>query len=357
MAFPSVKGTLAGGWMLLVPVGGVVGVPTTAQAVSLNVTAASPSGNGHLRVFPCGKPLPLVSSLNYVTGQNMAVAVWAGLGDSGKVCVYTSTASHVVVDVNGYLPTGADYNPLTPTRIADTRPGQPVAFPAVKTRLAAGAVLQVPVEGVAGVPKALGGFVVALSVTAADAFGGGHLRVYPCGSEVPLASNVNYVAGRNVANLVFVRTGEAGKVCVYTPTATHVIVDVNGYFGGMNTISVYNSGRVADTRPGQPVDFPTVKQMLPGGWMLQVPMPSSGVYADNPAVVLNVTAVSPTGAGHLRVFPCGQPLPPASSVNYAPGQIVANTVVIGMGPGLRVCVYTSTTTHIVVDISGKFLSY
>ena len=356
MAFPSVKGTLAGGWMLLVPVGGVVGVPTSAQAVMLNVTAASPSGNGHLRVFPCGKPLPLVSSVNYVSGQNMAVAVWAGLGDNGKVCVYTSTASHVVVDVSGYLPTGADYNALTPTRIADTRPGQPVAFPAVKARLAAGAVLQVPVEGVAGVPKSQFGTTVALSVTAVDSLGGGHLRVFPCGSAVPLASNVNYVAGRNVANLVFARTGEAGKVCVYTPTATHVVVDINGYFSGMNTIGVYYPIRFADTRPGQPVDFPVVKQMLPGGWMLQVPMAPLSSTKD-PAAVLNVTAVSPTGAGHLRVFPCGQPLPPTSSVNYAQGQIVANTVVTGLGTNDRVCVYTSTTTHIVVDVSGAFSNY
>ena len=41
------------------------------------------------------------------------------------------------------------------------------------------------------------------------------MRVYPCGSSRPNASNLNYVANSTVANAV-VTSVNAGKVCIYT---------------------------------------------------------------------------------------------------------------------------------------------
>lgn len=136
------------------------------------------------------------------------------------------------------LPAGAQIVPqaansyvaLTPTRLADTRPGQPVGFPAVKQRLAAGTTLQVPVEGVAGVPKSQFGSVAALTVTAVDPLAGRHLRVYSCGQVPPPASSVNYAPGQIVANTVVSGMGPGLKVCVYTSTTTHVLVDISGKF-------------------------------------------------------------------------------------------------------------------------------
>ncbi|MEP7047951.1 MAG: hypothetical protein ABI949_14775, partial [Ilumatobacteraceae bacterium] len=72
---------------------------------------------------------------------------------------------------------------------------------------------------------------VVLNVTVVDALGAGFVTVYPCGSARPLASSVNFVAGSTVANAVLVKVGDAGQVCVFTQSATHLVVDVNGYFG------------------------------------------------------------------------------------------------------------------------------
>ena len=45
-----------------------------------------------------------------------------------------------------------------------------------------------------------------------------------------MASNVNFVAGATVANSVVSGVGVGGAVCVFTPVATNLVVDVNGYF-------------------------------------------------------------------------------------------------------------------------------
>jgi hypothetical protein len=54
-----------------------------------------------MTVFPCGTPLPTASNLNYAAGQTIPNAVVAKIGAGGRVCIYTSSAANLVVDVNG----------------------------------------------------------------------------------------------------------------------------------------------------------------------------------------------------------------------------------------------------------------
>ena len=68
----------------------------------LNVTAVSPSSGGYLTVFPCGSSRPLASNLN-VVGEIVPNAVLAKVGTDGKVCLYTSAATDIVADVNGFV--------------------------------------------------------------------------------------------------------------------------------------------------------------------------------------------------------------------------------------------------------------
>ena len=58
-----------------------------------------------------------------LAGQHEAVAneVIAKLSPTGSICVFTSAAANVLVDVAGYLSTGGTYVAITPTRVADTR--------------------------------------------------------------------------------------------------------------------------------------------------------------------------------------------------------------------------------------------
>jgi hypothetical protein len=70
--------------------------------VFLNVVAVGPSGSGYLTVFPCGTTPPLASTGNYSTGDVAANAALAKIDVDGNVCVYTSAATDLVIDVNGY---------------------------------------------------------------------------------------------------------------------------------------------------------------------------------------------------------------------------------------------------------------
>ena len=56
------------------------------------------------------------------------------------------------------------------------------------------------------------------------------MTVHPGGEARPTASNLNYVAGQTIPNLVVAKVGAGGIVSIYTSASTHLIADVVGYF-------------------------------------------------------------------------------------------------------------------------------
>jgi len=87
---------------------GRCGIPATAKALSLNVTAVGSPGTGHLRLYPGNASPPLVATVNYSAGQtrgNNAIVMLASSG-TGTFTVKNFTpagAVHFIVDVNGYF--------------------------------------------------------------------------------------------------------------------------------------------------------------------------------------------------------------------------------------------------------------
>jgi hypothetical protein len=79
-----------------------------------------------------------------------------------------------------------------------------------------------------------------------------------------------------------------------------------------------------------------------------------GVGGDAGAVVLNVTVSDPQAAGFVTVFPCGSAQPNASSLNYVAGATVANAVVVKVGDGGQVCLFTQSATNLIADVTGYF---
>jgi hypothetical protein len=73
------------------------------------------------------------------------------------------------------------------------------------------------------------------------------------------------------------------------------------------------------------------------------------------AVVLNVTAVTPTVGTYLSVYPDGTAVPNASSLNTNAGQTIANLVTIPMETDGSVDVYNSLgVVDVVVDVQGYY---
>lgn len=89
-----------------VQVAGRAGVPVGAAAAVLNVTVADAQVAGFVTVYPCDAPRPLASNLNFVAGSTVPNAVVSKIAVDGKVCLFTSGATHLIADVNGYFPAG-----------------------------------------------------------------------------------------------------------------------------------------------------------------------------------------------------------------------------------------------------------
>ena len=86
-----------------IPVVGKFGVPMTATGTLINLAVTASDGPGFATVYECGKPVPTTSNINFGAGQtiaNMAVAI---PNITGELCVSTSVATHVIVDVLGYV--------------------------------------------------------------------------------------------------------------------------------------------------------------------------------------------------------------------------------------------------------------
>ena len=215
------------------PIASRVGVPESAAAAVLNVTAVNPSGGGFLTVYPCGGAVPQASNLNYLAGDIIPNAVIARIGNQGRICVFSNTETDVIVDVAGFFADDTSLRPLAnPTRLLDTRNPDGATIDGqhqATGRVAAGATYELVVTDRGGVPASAS--TVVLNVTAVSPAGSGFVTVYPCGQQRPLASNLNYAAGDIVPNLVLARVGGGGKVCLFTLATTDLVVDVAGYFG------------------------------------------------------------------------------------------------------------------------------
>jgi hypothetical protein len=111
--------------------------------------------------------------------------------------------------------------------------------------------------------------------------------------------------------------------------------------------------RVADTRnPPGPFGGP----FLAGGSTRGFAIPSGacGVPAAARAYSLNVTAVPKATLGFLTMFPCGQPLPLASTLN-SDGRVKAVAAVVPAGANGAVCAFATDDTDLVLDVDGYFV--
>jgi hypothetical protein len=100
---------LASGVVRVIAVAGACGVPASAKAVSINVTAVAPTGAGYVALWPADLAQPLTSVVNFPAGTtrgNNAILTLATDGGGGLAAVAAVAGGgtvHLVVDVNGYF--------------------------------------------------------------------------------------------------------------------------------------------------------------------------------------------------------------------------------------------------------------
>jgi hypothetical protein len=179
-----------------------------------------------------------------VRGQTVPNRVIVPVSASGQVSLYNLGGStDVAVDVGGWFTdntnasaSGASYVALSPSRICDTRPeGSAIAANECNHEGASAGTLgtmgsiPVDVSGVAGVP--FGAVAVVANFTVTDTTASSFLTVWPNGTTRPNASDLNWVAGETVPNLVVVQLGSGGANDAFNLAgSTDAIVDVEGYY-------------------------------------------------------------------------------------------------------------------------------
>lgn len=232
---PESGGPVPPGWVAHQPGAGetvrVAGIPTGASAAVVNVAADQAAGSGFLRTQATGATGLSTSNGNYVAGVASGTLSVVPVGADGTISVFTSNATHLVVDLMGYItgtgaPSARDglFVPLTPQRIFDTRGANAPIIASLTTRA-------VPVVG-SGAPVPAGATAVSFNVTSDAALGAGYVTIYPSDRNLPGISNLNYPAVDPRANAGMVRLSTGGGLNVLANQTTQVIIDVNGYFTG-----------------------------------------------------------------------------------------------------------------------------
>jgi sugar lactone lactonase YvrE len=201
------------------------GVPASAQAYSLNF-AAVPTGPtlGYLTAWPAGQSQPLVASLNDPTGTVLSNAVVVPAGAGGAVSVYTTDATDLVIDINGYFapqgPGGLSLYTVTPCRVLDSR--LPAGTPPFSTTQDVNVT-----ASPCGLPTTAQAFVFNATVVPPGLLG--YITMWPQGQSKPLAATLNDYDGTITNNMAIVPT-TTGSVSVFPSNPTHLVLDLFGYF-------------------------------------------------------------------------------------------------------------------------------
>jgi hypothetical protein len=247
-----------------------------------------------------------------------------------------------------------EYTPVSPERVLDTRNGNgqlgPAPIPDAST-------ISVQITGRAGVPSK-GISAVAMNVTVTDPTAVGFITLFPNGTERPLASNLNFVAGQTIANFAVVPVGVDGKVAAFNSAGdSHLIFDIAGYFsdvGGTQggRFHAIPPERYFDTRSGA---GGFGRALGPNESRAMTATGRAGVPLRATAVVVNITATRSTTGTFVTAYPGDDQRPTASNVNLGTDSTVPNLAIIRLGEdgALRFYNYAGSI-DLIADVVGYF---
>ena len=339
--------------------GSSCGIPSSAVAYSLNVMVAPFRFLGYLTVWPAGESQPLTSTLNDDNRLKVVAAI-VSAGAVGEVSFYASDDSDLVLDINGYFVpassnVGLEFYPMLPCRIADTRmavgsfggPSLGYAdsrdFPVLQSSCSVPSTAQVYDLNFTAVPVP----VMNLDFHA-------YLSIWPAGPSQPLVATFATLYANPwdvTANAALLAAGVNGAVSVYVTNPTDLVIDISGYFAPV-TLSGLHFYAVA---PCRALDTRFSGTLQPFAGTIQVPMTNAcSIPPTASAVVVNATVVPTWNLGFLTMWPEGYNLPLASNMNADDGRVTSNMAIVPLGSTGAIDVYASSSTHLILDVSGYF---
>lgn len=327
-------------------------IPANATAYSLNIAVVPKGPLPYLTLYPAGQTAPFVATLNSIDGRIKSNAAIVPAGANGAISIFATSATDVIIDINGYFApasngTGLAFYPLTPCRIANTQnstgvlggpslaAGKPRTFPLLSSNCSVSANAQAYALNFTGVPRGPLGYITA----------------WPTGQPQPLVASLNALTGTITANAVIVGAGMNGSIDVFASDATDLAIDITGYFAppGAGGLSLYNVTpcRVLDTR------LPAGRPPFAGILVTDVSAASCGVPDSARAFVLNTTAVPSESLGSLTIWPQGEQQPADPTLIAMDSAITNNVTIVPTSNG-SVSVFSSASTHLILDVFAYF---
>jgi MYXO-CTERM domain-containing protein len=307
--------------------------------VWLNLAAVPRTAPGFLTAFASG-PQPSISTLNYAPGRVRANAAAVPLS-AGGITIASNTDVDVIGDLSGRFATaGLGLLAAGPRRVLDTRSIDAIVRPNSEV-----------VVDVLAPDGALGVVTTLTVIQGQDA--GGFLTAYPCGTAVPITSNVNFVGHSVTANTVIAPL-TAGDMCFSATQPVHVVIDVTGYLVPEGELSYQALApvRILDTRS----ETARYVGRLGAGQTIELPIQAMpGMPADVHAVTANITTISPGERGFITAFPCGTAPPGTSSLNFDSDDPAGAVTFARIGDGGTLCLYSNARAFVIVDLLGVWV--
>jgi hypothetical protein len=363
-----------------------VGGPQTVTVTATSIADPTKSASATVTVSPSGtvSVSPAVSALPAGQSQQFTATVispsgtvtWAvspNIGSISTTGVYTApvtVAASQTVTVSAtnaadssksaaatvsLMPGPLRFVPITPCRAVDTRSATgPFGGP----QLAYGGTRSFTIPNSAcGIPLAAQAYSLNVAVVPSGSLG--YLTLWPSGLAQPRTSMLNSPDGRIKSNAAIVPAGAGGAISVFASDATHVVLDINGYFVAAtdpSALAFYpvTPCRVADTRNATgSLGGPSIT----GGQSRTFPILSAstcGIPAAAQVYSLNIAAVPSGPLGYVTAWATGQSQPTTSLLNALTGTVTANAALIAAGTGGSINLFASNTTDVVIDINGYF---
>jgi hypothetical protein len=348
-----------------IDVAGAVGgtIPTNAVAITGNVTVVGQNSAGYVAVGPGLGSTPATSTINVPLGDIRANNLTLPLDASGDLnAVFkgaAGTSTQLLLDVTGYFvadTTGATYEPVTSTRILDSRSNLGVTGHFVSS---------VPktfqVTGTAGIPA--GARAITGNLTVVGQTSRGFVALTPEPVANPATSTLNVPLGDVRANGVTTPLSATGTLSAVfksaTGTTTDIILDVTGYYlDGTSGLRFYplNPARIMDTRSNAltqlfgPFTSSVPRTLVTGGHF--------GVPDDAQAVTGNLTVTGQQKAGYVAITQDPTPTPLVSTLNFPVGDNRANGATVPLNADHDLAMtYKSAIgakTHLIFDVTGYF---
>jgi 6-phosphogluconolactonase (cycloisomerase 2 family) len=313
------------------------------------------SNNGTINIGPAALSVIAANAARAYGSPNPAfTGVIAGLKNADNITVTFATVADInsILGIYPIVPTVNDpslklgnytvtskngtliIGPATPAVVLTVQPGLSTALLTVQV-LNAGAIFPTGTVQFSEGTTALGQPVT--------------LAQLPPGTPPTASLQVPLTAGTHIINANY-----SGDPTYTASAASPVTVVIAGPPPGLRFVPVAPC-RIADTRnPVGPFGGPFITGGTSRGFT--VPDSACNIPATAQAYSVNVTVVPKGPLGFLTMFPCGQSVPLASTLNSIDGRVKAAAAIIPAGTNGGVCAFATQNTELIVDINGYFVS-